>query len=113
MVILLCGGDKATQDRVNSIADITAESQAAAEGGINYVELEKLKAMRDAAKNPTGIAGAGIAVGAGLALGKVFSGQQETDDPVVRLQKLKQLLNEGIITQAEFDQKKKEWLDKL
>ena len=105
--------DKATQDRINSIADITAESQAAAEGGISYVELEKLKAMRDAAKNPTGIAGAGVSIGAGLALGKIFSGQQETDDPVVRLQKLKQLLNEGIITQAEFDQKKKEWLDKL
>ncbi len=107
--------DKATQDRINSIADITAESQAAAAGGLNYVELEKLKALRDAARNPNGLAATGISLGAGMALGKIFADhqEQEANDPVARLQKLKQLLNEGIITQEEFDAKKKEWLDKL
>jgi len=107
--------DKATQDRINSIADITAESKAAAEGGVNYVDLEKLKAMRDAAKNPSGIASTGLSLGTGLALGKIFADQQGqgTNDPMVRLQMLKQLLNEGIITQEEFDHKKKEWLDKI
>jgi membrane protease subunit (stomatin/prohibitin family) len=107
--------DKATQDRINSIADITAESKAAAEGGINYVDLEKLKAMRDAAKNPSGIASTGLSLGTGLALGKIFADQQGqgANDPMVRLQMLKQLLNEGIITQEEFDHKKKEWLDKI
>jgi len=107
--------DKATQDRINSIADITAESKAAAEGGVSYVDLEKLKAMRDAAKNPSGIASTGLLLGTGLALGKIFADQQGqgTNDPMVRLQMLKQLLNEGIITQEEFDHKKKEWLDKI
>lgn len=107
--------DKATQDRINSIADITAESKAAAEGGVSYVDLEKLKAMRDAAKNPNGIASTGLLLGTGLALGKIFADQQGqgTNDPMVRLQMLKQLLNEGIITQEEFDHKKKEWLDKI
>ncbi len=107
--------DKATQDRINSIADITAEAQAAAAGGLNYVDLEKLKALRDAAKNPGGLAATGISLGAGVALGKIFADQQEqgTNDPVARLHKLKQLLDEGIITQEEFDTRKKEWLDKL
>ena len=107
--------DKATQDRINSISDITAESKAAAEGEINYVDLEKLRAMRDAAKNPGGIAGIGLSLGTGLALGKIFADQQGqgTSDPMMRLQLLKQLLNERIITQEEFDLKKKEWLDKI
>jgi membrane protease subunit (stomatin/prohibitin family) len=107
--------DKATQDRINGIADITAESKAAAEGGVTYVDLEKLRAMRDAARNPSGIASTGLSLGTGLALGKLFADQQGqgTNDPMVRLQMLKQLLNEGIITQEEFDHKKKEWLDKI
>lgn len=105
--------DKVTQDRINSISDITAESQAATEGGINYVDLEKLKAMRDAAKNQSGLASAGISLATGLALGKAFTDQTETNDPVARLQKLKALLDEGIISPGEFEAKKKEWLDKL
>ena len=105
--------DKTTQARIDSIATMTAENKAAAEAGINFAEMEKLRAMRDAAKNPGGMASTGMSLGAGLALGKLFNDHQETDDPVLRLQKLKQLLNEGIISQEEFEQKKKEWLDKL
>lgn len=111
--------DKETQTRINSIADITAESQAAAVGGLSYVELEKLKALRDAAQNQGGLAGAGLQMGAGLAIGKLFTGQNdqqpvsEAPDPIAQLQRLKHLLDEGIITQEEFDAKKKEWLSKL
>jgi membrane protease subunit (stomatin/prohibitin family) len=111
--------DKDTQTRINSISDVTAESQAAAIGGVNYVEMEKLKALRDAAKNQGGLSGAGLQIGAGLAMSKLFTGPQdpqlpaETPDPIVQLQKLKHLLDDGIITQDEFNAKKKEWLDKL
>jgi hypothetical protein len=34
-------------------------------------------------------------------------------DAVVQLQKLKTLLDQGILTREEFDIKKKQWLDKL
>lgn len=107
--------DKATQDRINSIADMNAATQAAAVGGLNYADSEKLKALRDAAKNQGGVASTGISLAAGLALGKMFTDQHEQggDDPVARLQRLKQLLDEGIITQEEFDTKKKEWLNRL
>ncbi len=111
--------DPGTRARIASIANVTAESQAASAGGMNYVEMEKLRAMRDAAKNP-GLAGAGLQMGAGIALGKMFADQSSQSaapepaaDPMQQLQKLKQLLTEGIITQEEFDAKKKQWLDKL
>ncbi|WP_374951878.1 SPFH domain-containing protein [Mucilaginibacter sp.] len=111
--------DAGTTERINKIANITADSLAAGEGGLSYVELEKLKALRDAARNEGGLAGAGLQLGAGMELGKVF-GQQKDDalnnaqnDILTKLQQLKLLLNEGIITQEEFDTKKKEWLDKM
>ncbi len=112
--------DAQTQKRINSIADVTAETMAAAQGGLNYVEMEKLKALRDAARNEGGLAGAGLQLGAGMEIGKLFAAQQDAvtannanADPVVQLQKLKLLLTEGIITQEEFEAKKKDWLSKM
>ncbi len=111
--------DAGTQARIAGISNINAESQAASAAGMNYTELEKLRALRDAAKNP-GLAGAGLQMGAGIALGKMFADTRDPQaapeppsDPMLQLQKLKQLLTEGIITQEEFDAKKKQWLDKL
>ncbi|MBS7566921.1 SPFH domain-containing protein [Mucilaginibacter sp. Bleaf8] len=111
--------DKQTQSRISNIADVTAESLAAEQGGLNYVEMQKLKALRDAARNEGGLAGAGMQLGAGAELGKIFASEKDTalqqsgTDAVAQLQKLKLLLNEGIITQEEFDAGKKKWLDKL
>jgi membrane protease subunit (stomatin/prohibitin family) len=111
--------DKNTLSRIGQVADITAESMAAKEAGLDYVELQKLRALRDAAKNESGLAGAGMQLGAGMEMGKLFSGAKEDtldqgdSDAIKQLQKLKLLLNEGILTQEEFDVKKKAWLDKL
>jgi membrane protease subunit (stomatin/prohibitin family) len=112
--------DKETRQRIGKIADITAESRAAAEGGLSYLEIEKLRALRDAARNEGGLAGAGLQVGFGLELGKALDDKKEelssyssTTDPVLQLQKLKLLLDEGILTQEEFDTKKKEILGKM
>lgn len=112
--------DKETQRRIGKIADITAESRAAAEGGLSYTEIEKLKALRDAARNEGGLAGAGLQLGFGMEIGKALNDKKEelstyntTVDPVVQLQKLKLLLDEEILTQEEFDAKKKEILSKM
>lgn len=111
--------DKATSERIGKVADITSDAMAAGEGGLTYVEMEKLKALRDAARNEGGLAGAGLQLGVGMDLGKTFNvakdAQLNADAPdiVSKLQQLKLLLNEGIITQQEFDDKKKEWLDKF
>jgi membrane protease subunit (stomatin/prohibitin family) len=50
--------DAETQERIERIAGMTAEALSAAEVGLEYVELEKLRALRDAAKNEGGLAGA-------------------------------------------------------
>lgn len=112
--------DEETQERIERIAGMTAEALSAAEVGMDYVELEKLRALRDAAKNEGGLAGAGLQVGAGLELSKSLMQQKdnviengETEDPVTQLKKLKLLLDEQIITQDEFDTKKKELLSRI
>lgn len=113
--------DDETQGRINKIAGMTTEALSAAEVGLNYVQLEKLRALRDAAKNEGGLAGAGLQVGAGLKLSKsliqekdgIIAESAQKDDPVVQLKKLKTLLDEQIITQEEFNEKKKQLLDKM
>lgn len=111
--------DAGTKERIDKVSDIVAESMAASKGGLTYVELEKLKALRDAARNEGGLAGAGLQLGVGAELGKTFNNQKEEQlnkliaDPIEKMQQLKLLLDEKIITQEEFDAKKKEWLAKF
>ena len=108
--------DSATQRRIGRVADVTADSQAAATAGLSYAELEKLRALRAAARNAGGLAGAGLQLGAGAELGRVLASQTgpaptAPSDPAEQLQKLKQLLDAGVITAEEFAAKKKAWLD--
>lgn len=109
--------DKDTQGRIRRIADTTADALAAAQGGLSYAESERLKALREAARNKNGLAAAGAQLGAGLELSHAWAGKKaetpEAPDPAAQLQKLKRLLDEGIITPEEFDAKKREWLTKL
>lgn len=113
--------DDETQDRIGKIADLTGEALAAAEVGLDYVQLEKLRALRDIARNEGGLAGAGLQVGAGLELSKSLMSQRDSiladnsasNDPVTQLKQLKLLLDEQIVTQEEFDTKKKEVLSKM
>ncbi len=112
--------DAETEERIGRVADVTVDAMAAAEGGLSYAQLEKLRALRDAARNESGVAGAGAALGAGLSIGNLFSqsiddvtAPTKASDPIEQLQKLKLLLDENIITQEEFDQKKKEYLENL
>lgn len=76
-----------------------------------YVQYQTIQAMRDAARQDGGLAG----IGAGATLGKVMSEglmNQSSDSAslVEKLRELKVLLDEGIITQDEFDQQKKKIL---
>ena len=111
--------DGETQQRISRIADMTTQALSAAEVGLDYVQLEKLRALRDAAKNEGGLAGAGLQVGAGFELSKSLMSQKEQildekkEDPIEQLKKLKFLLDEQIITQEEFDAKKKEVLGRM
>lgn len=113
--------DPNTQRRIGEIADLTSQNQAAQQAGLSYVELEKLRALRDAAKNEGGLAGIGAQLGVGMEIGKQFDLQKEDikdnlnqdGDFVEKLQKLQLLLRENILTQEEFDTLKKQILNKI
>ncbi|SFG28923.1 SPFH domain-containing protein [Prevotella sp. KH2C16] len=116
--------DEDTMERIGKVADMTTEQRAAAEVGLDYTGVQKLAAMRDAARNEGGLAGAGLQVGAGVQLAKdIFAPQAggsgakaaETgnEDAARRLRQLKSLLDEQLITQEEYDKKKEEILAQL
>ncbi|MFN3020848.1 SPFH domain-containing protein [Chryseobacterium sp. TY3] len=116
--------DAKTVERIGGIAEITSQNRAAQEAGLSYVELEKLRALRDAARNEGGIAGIGAQIGVGMEIGKQFDLKKEeiikettddnnNDDFAQKLQKLNLLLKENIISQEEFDTLKKQILSNL
>ncbi|WP_158827424.1 SPFH domain-containing protein [Mucilaginibacter lacusdianchii] len=110
--------DQQTQQQVNQIANARAGSLAAEQAGLTYTEMEKLQALRDAARNESGVAGAGLQFNLGTGLSNMpnnvnSSAIEKQEDAVAQLQKLKSLLDQGILTQEEFNSKKKNWLDKL
>ncbi len=126
--------DEDTMKRINRIADMSAEAQAAQAAGLNYAQMQQLDAMRDAARNEGGAAGMGMGMGAGMGFGNMMAGamggqmgmgqqaqqqqapQQQApaaEDPMAVLGKLKQLFEMDLISQEEFDTKKAEVLSRL
>ena len=50
--------DAATQQRISRLAEVATENQATASAGLSYAELEKLNALRGAARTSGNLAGA-------------------------------------------------------
>lgn len=119
--------DEETLKRINRIADISAETQAAQSAGIDYAQLQQLEAMREAARNESGAAGAGMGLGAGIGLGQSMahviqggsgpgnSSQQASpsEDIAAKLAKLKHLYETDLISGQEYTAKKQELLEKF
>lgn len=82
----------------------------------SFMQYQTARAMRDASKQEGGIAG----LGAGLALGRtlaqniqnVSNSNEQTKSKVEQLREIKALLDEGILTQEEFEAEKKSILGK-
>lgn len=118
--------DEDTMRRINRIADISAEAQAASAAGVSYAQLQQLAAMREAAKN-TGGAGMGMAMAVGLgmagAVAPVVAGAAApaaatpaappADDAAAKLRKLKLLFEQQLISAEEYETKKREILAQL
>jgi membrane protease subunit (stomatin/prohibitin family) len=114
--------DEETIRRIGRIADLAAEAQAVKAVGVDYAELLKLEALKDAAKNEGGGAGIGVGLGAGLGMGQAMAQSltQKTtaaaapdsgSDPAEKLARLKNMHAQGLITEAEYAAKKKQILD--
>ncbi|MEH6473305.1 MAG: SPFH domain-containing protein [Halopseudomonas sp.] len=112
--------DEDTLARVNRIADVTADAFAAKKAGVDFAELQRLEALRDAAANENGAAGAGVGIGAGIGMGQQMAQSMSQpaaadagDDIIGKLAKLKTLFENQLITEQEYTAKKSELLDKL
>ena len=113
--------DEQTQERIGRITDVTADSQAAQAGGLTYAELEKLRALRDAARNEGGLSGSGVQMGVGLEMGKQMGAATQLmnerstadDDLSRRLARLRLLRDENVITDADYEAKKRELLNEI
>ena len=115
--------DDDTRRRVARIADMQAEAHAAQAVGLNFAQVQQLAALRDAAQNQGGVAGMGVGLGAGVGMGQAMAGMMTnmnapqtpaaTEDPVAKLAKLKQMLDNDLITRQEYDTKKQQILSQL
>ena len=110
--------DKETLDRIGKISDVQAEVKAAQIAGINYTEHQQLQAMRDAANNE-GSAGVLMGMNAGINTSNMMTNnqtpnsQQQSENPMDRLKKLKEMFEMELITEEEFSEKKKEIIKDL
>ena len=116
--------DDGTLTRINRIADLSAEAQAAKAVGLDYGKLQQYEAMREAARNEGGGAGMGMGLGAGIGFGQsmaellqnnssnIQGGASQTvgDDPMEKLGRLKKMHGAELITDQEYAAKKKEIL---
>jgi membrane protease subunit (stomatin/prohibitin family) len=107
--------DEDTLSRINKIADITASTHGAEIAGVSYAELQRLEAMKDAANNQVGAAGMmmGMGVAGGLA-GETM--KQEMPAPKnlkERLLQLKELFEADLISEDEYNAKKRSVLEEL
>ncbi len=114
--------DDETVRRIGRIADLAAEAQAIKAVGMDYAEVQRLEALREASRNEGGGAGVGVGLGAGLGLGqamaqsmtqsaKTASTSDSGGDPAAKLAQLKKMHEQGLITTEEFAAKKKQILD--
>jgi len=107
--------DHDTLTRIGKISDVQAEVKAAKLAGINYTEHQQLQAMRDAANNEGGAAGMLVSASTGIGIGGMMnqSMNENKDDPMVRMKKLKDMMEASLISAEEYEAKKKEILEAM
>ena len=103
------------------------EQISQAKVGEAYATMRTFDTLEKAAESDGGAGGIiasglglGIGVGAGVPLGQKMGGAMNTDpapqtedDPVARLRQLKQMFDEGLITEEQFEAKKEEVLKQM
>ena len=110
--------DEDTIERINKIADVSADVHAASTAGVSYRELQQLNALGDAAKNEAGAAGMFMGMGAGSTLANTMNEPftqptNNSKDLGLRLRKLKSFHEEGLISDEEYSLKKSAILQEL
>jgi len=109
--------DPETEKRIGEISDMQAEVRSANIAGVDFAELQKLKAMRDMAKNE-GMAGASMGMFAGMNMGQAMQQPKQEQQPEKldvrsKLKALKELFEDDLISEEEFQSKKQQLLDQM
>ena len=110
--------DKDTLARIAKISDVQADVLAAKIAGVEYTEMQRIAAMRDAANNESGTAGMLMGFNAGAQGNSTMNQgsleqQPATDSPMIKLKKLKELFEMELISENEYTDKKKAILDSM
>ncbi|WP_324028223.1 SPFH domain-containing protein [Maribacter sp. BPC-D8] len=110
--------DKDTLARIAKISDVQADVLAAKIAGVEYTEMQRIAAMRDAANNESGSAGILMGLNAGTLVNSTMNQapqeqQPATDSPMTKLKKLKELFEMELISESEYSDKKKAILDSM
>jgi len=123
--------DTIDQSQIEYIAKVK-DYQASKAGldilGADWASVQNVEIYKAAANNPSGVAGAGVGLGMGLGMASSFGAAAQqismptpqqpqstapAQDPMQVLSQLKQMLDNGLIEQAEYDAKKAEILSRM
>ncbi len=103
-------------DEVEKLIDEQSGIGIAKQDMTTFMEYQTARAMRDASKQKGGLAGlgAGMAVGRSMAqnIQQATNTEESKKSKADQLREIKALLDEGILTQDEFDREKKNILEK-
>lgn len=104
--------DEETNKRIAGISDVQADVKAAQLAGVPFETLQKMMAMREAARNEGGQAAHVITA---LNIDQVSRQPATSNGPSVkdRLKALKELFDEGLVDEEEYKLKKQELMKEL
>ena len=108
------------EDTKKLLSDVKKADALSGARGNSFMQQSVARGMQAAGENPNGGAGAMAFMGMGMnAVGGAVGGLQQPtqpvnstpqDDPYEKLSKLKKMLDEGLITQEDYDEQKKKLL---
>ena len=97
--------DEETNQRINEISNVQADVHASKIAGVDYAQMQQLKAMRDLAKNE-GTAGASMGMFTGMNMAQNINPNSPAPNLKTKLKELKELFDEGLIDEQEFKEVK-------
>lgn len=109
--------DDHTKERIRKIADTQATHYAAQQVGVSYTDMRQLDALENASSNEAGAAGVFMGANAGNMLSpdmaQPLQNQSTKSSIKERLEHLKELFEDDLITKEEYEKKKHAILEEI
>lgn len=99
-------------DDVEKMIDEQSGIGMASQNMENFIQYQSARAIRDAAKQNNGLAGIGVGIEAGKSIATAMKSETTTSKSMVEeLKDYKKLLDDGVLTQSEFNELKHKLLN--